>query len=165
MTPKRTRKQSDMILTNSPSNLSTRRDCSAGNNKSPRYPLVRKRHAHWSDAWTTPRDYSCCFYIRRIQCITMHITEFINECRGIQNAILPQEEANIILHLRSKLRIGQARKALHWQQFATIAQILDRLKSSFGIMGDISNSYAELGQLCMRNRERIIDYIDRVQAV
>jgi len=32
-------------------------------------------------------------------------------------------------------------------------------------MGDISNSYAELGQLCMRNRKGVIDYIDKVQTV
>jgi len=32
-------------------------------------------------------------------------------------------------------------------------------------MEDIFNSYAELGQLCMRNREGVIDYIDRVRTM
>jgi len=49
----------------------------------------------------------------------VHITEFINECRGIQNVILPQEEASVVTYLRSKLR-GEARQALHQQQFTTI---------------------------------------------
>jgi len=54
---------------------------------------------------------------------------------------------------------------LYQQQFATIGQLLDYLRNSFGIMGNISNSYIELGQLCMRNWEDIIDYIDRVQTM
>jgi len=91
----------------------------------------------------------------------VHITEFINEllCRGVQNAILPQKEASVVAYLRDKLR-GQARKALHQQQFAAIEQLLNALKKSFGIMGDISDFYAELGKLCMRNREKLINYID-----
>jgi len=42
----------------------------------------------------------------------VHITEFINECRGIQNVILPQE-ASVVSYLRSKLRGEVARQALH----------------------------------------------------
>jgi len=40
---------------------------------------------------------------------------------------------------------------------------LNRLKSSLGITGDISDT--ELGQLCMRNQEEAVDYIDRAQIV
>jgi len=94
----------------------------------------------------------------------MRITEFINECRRVQNAILPQEEANIVLHLRSKFH-GRARKALHQQQFAIIEQLLNRLKNSFGIKRDISACYTEFGQLCMRNWEEVVDYINKAQTV
>jgi len=51
----------------------------------------------------------------------VHITEFINECRGIQNVILPQEEASslsLVAYLRGKFHRGQVRKAFHQQQFA-----------------------------------------------
>jgi len=41
----------------------------------------------------------------------MPITEFINDYREIQNAISPQEETNVVILLRGKLR-GRARKAL-----------------------------------------------------
>jgi len=40
---------------------------------------------------------------------------------------------------------------------------LNRLKSSLGITRDISDT--ELGQLCMRNQEEAVDYIDRAQIV
>jgi len=36
---------------------------------------------------------------------------------------------------------------------------------SFGIMGDIYDSYAELKKLCMRNQEELVNYIDRAQTV
>jgi len=94
----------------------------------------------------------------------VHIIKFITECRGIQNAILPHEEASVVAYLRSKLR-GEARKALHQQQFASIEQFLNRLKKSFGIVGDIYNSHAELKKLCMRNQEKLVNYIDRAQTV
>jgi len=32
-------------------------------------------------------------------------------------------------------------------------------------MGDIYDSYAELGKLCMRNEEELVNYIDRLQTV
>jgi len=49
------------------------------------------------------------------------ITQFINECHEVQNTVFPQEEANIIILLRSKLH-GRARKALHYRQFTNIKQ-------------------------------------------
>jgi len=39
------------------------------------------------------------------------IAKFINECRGVQKAISPQEEASLVILLRGKLR-GRVRKAL-----------------------------------------------------
>jgi len=92
----------------------------------------------------------------------VHITEFINECRGIQNVILPQEEASVVTYLRSKLR-GEARQALHQQQFTTIEQLLNRLKKTFGIVGDIFHS--ELKRLGMGNQEKLVSYINRAQTV
>jgi len=53
----------------------------------------------------------------------MPITEFLNECCGMQNAISPQEETSVVILLRGKLR-GRARKALHQRQFATIEQLM-----------------------------------------
>jgi len=58
------------------------------------------------------------------------------------NVILPQEEASVVAYLRSKLR-GEARQALHQQQFTTIEQLLNRLKKAFGIVGDIFDSDAK----------------------
>jgi len=69
------------------------------------------------------------------------ITEFINECRGVQNAVSPQEEKNIII-LRGKLR-GRARKAPS-SIIINIEEFIGRLKTSFRIMGDIFGSYAEI---------------------
>jgi len=60
---------------------------------------------------------------------------------------------------------GEARKTLHQQQFATIEQLLNRLKKSFGIVGDIFDSYAELKKLGMGNQEKLVSYIDRAQTV
>jgi len=56
-------------------------------------------------------------------------------------------EVSAVAYLRGKLR---ARKMFHQQQFATIGQLLNRLKKSFGIMEDISDSYAERG-ICSGN--------------
>jgi len=42
----------------------------------------------------------------------MNLLQFINECWEIQNAVSPQEEANVVILFRGKLR-GRARKALH----------------------------------------------------
>jgi len=80
------------------------------------------------------------------------ITEFINECRGIQKVILPEEEASVVTYIRSKLR-GEARQALHQQQFTTIEQLLNRLKKAFGIVGDIIDAYAGFKRLEMKNQE------------
>jgi len=77
---------------------------------------------------------------------------------------LPQEEASVVAYLRGKL-CGQARKAFHQQQFATIEQLFNCLKRSFGIVGDIYDSYAKLGKLCMRNEEELVNYINRLQTV
>jgi len=96
-----------------------------------------------------------------IMCISQNL---LTNYYAAESKILPQEEANVVAYLRDKLH-GQARKALHQQQFAAIEQLLNALKKSFGIMGDISDSYAELGKLCMRNREELINYIDRAQTM
>jgi len=32
-------------------------------------------------------------------------------------------------------------------------------------MGDISDSYAQVGKLCMRNQEALVNYIDSAQIV
>jgi len=53
------------------------------------------------------------------------ITEFINECRGVQKAISPQEEASLVILFQGKLR-GRVRKALHQRQFA-IEQLYNNL--------------------------------------
>jgi len=37
------------------------------------------------------------------------------------------------------------------------------LKTLFGITGDIFDSHVELKKLCVKNRENIVHYIDRVQ--
>jgi len=42
---------------------------------------------------------------------------------------------------------------------------MNRLKTTFGIMGDIFDSYAELKKLCVKNRENAVDYIDKAQIV
>jgi len=54
------------------------------------------------------------------------ITQFINECREVQNAVssLLQEEANVVILLQSKLR-GRARKPFHYRQFTNIKQFMD----------------------------------------
>jgi len=47
----------------------------------------------------------------------------------------------------------------------TIEQLLNHLKRLFGIVGYIYDSYAELGKLCMRNQEELVNYVDRVQTL
>jgi len=42
-------------------------------------------------------------------------------------------------------------------------QFIDRLKISFGITKDIFDSYAEFKKLCIKDRENVVDYIDRVE--
>jgi len=93
----------------------------------------------------------------------VHIIEFINR-RGIQNVILPQKEASVVTYFRNKLR-GEARQALHQQQFTSIEQLLNRLKKAFGIVGDIFDSDAELKRLGMGNQEKSVSYINRTQTV
>jgi len=47
----------------------------------------------------------------------------------------------------------------HHRQFTNIEQFMDRLKTLFGIRGDIFDSYAELKhfKLCVKNRENVVD--------
>jgi len=42
---------------------------------------------------------------------------------------------------------------------------MDRLKTSSGITGHIFDSYAEFKKLCIKNRENVVDYIDKAQIV
>jgi len=60
---------------------------------------------------------------------------------------------------------GRVQKVLHYRQFTNIKQYryIDRLKISFGIIGDIFYSYAEL-KLFVKNRENV-NYIDKAQIV
>jgi len=44
-------------------------------------------------------------------------------------------------------------------------QLMNRLKTSFRITGDIFDFYTELRQFCIKNRENIVDYINRDQTV
>jgi len=87
------------------------------------------------------------FYIPTSDGYNVHITEFFNEYRGVQNVILPHEEARVVAYLRGKLR-GLARKVhqqLRQQQFAIIEQFLNRCSERgerFEIMRDISDFYA-----------------------
>jgi len=73
----------------------------------------------------------------------------INESREVQNAISSQKEVNVITLFRNNLRD----QALHHQQLINIKQFMDRLKISFGITGNIFDSYAELKKLCVKNQE------------
>jgi len=70
----------------------------------------------------------------------------------------------VVTYLRSKLR-GEARQALHQQQFTTIEQFLNRLKKAFGIVGDIFDSDAELKRLGMGTQEKLVSYINRAQTL
>jgi len=69
---------------------------------------------------------------------------------------------NVVILFRGKLR-DRIRKALHQRQFTTIEQFMDRLKTSFRMMRDIFEFYADLKKFCVKNRENVVDYIDRVQ--
>jgi len=40
---------------------------------------------------------------------------------------------------------------------------MDQLKTSFDIMRDIFDSYAELKKLCVKNRKNVVDYIGRAR--
>jgi len=91
-----------------------------------------------------------------------HLLIGINECREIQNAVSLQEEINVVILHWSKLR-GRTRKALHNRKFISIKQFIDQLKISFGVIGDIFDSYAELKKLCVKWRESIVNYIERTQ--
>jgi len=44
-------------------------------------------------------------------------------------------------------------------------QLMDRLKTSFRITGDIFDFYTELRQFCIKNRKNVVDYINRDQTV
>jgi len=49
----------------------------------------------------------------------MPIFQFVNECYEIQSAVSSQEEANVVILFRSKLR-GRTCKALHNRKFTSI---------------------------------------------
>jgi len=42
---------------------------------------------------------------------------------------------------------------------------MNRLKTSFGITGDIFDSYAELKKLCIKNQENLVYYINKAQTM
>jgi hypothetical protein len=60
------------------------------------------------------------------------LSQFIRECCKVETAVTPNEEANVLILLRSKLR-GRARQALQDRHFATIKQFIERLQTSFGV--------------------------------
>jgi hypothetical protein len=92
----------------------------------------------------------------------MPLSQFINECREVQNALLPHEEANVLILLRSKLR-GWTRQAINNHKFTTIKQLTDRLQISFDTIRDTCDCYAELKKLSTGRRENIGYYIGRAQ--
>jgi len=60
---------------------------------------------------------------------------------------------------------GEARQALHQQQFTTTEQLLNCLKKVFGIVEDIFDFDAELKRLGMGNQEKLVSYINKTQTV
>ncbi|KAH0944444.1 hypothetical protein HN011_009616, partial [Eciton burchellii] len=57
------------------------------------------------------------------------LSQFIRECREVECAVMPHEEANVLILLRGKLT-GRSRQALQGRQFATIKQFIERLQTS-----------------------------------
>jgi len=90
------------------------------------------------------------------------LSQFIRECREVETAVSPDEEANVLLLLRGKLR-GRARQALQGRHFASIKQLIYRLQTSFGVSRNSFVWYAELEKLSQGRRESIAAYIERAQ--
>jgi len=90
------------------------------------------------------------------------LSQFIRECREVQTAVSPDEEANVLILLRGKLR-GRARQALQGRRFTNINQLIDRLQVSFGVSRESCVWYAELDRFCLGRRESIAAYIERAQ--
>jgi len=53
------------------------------------------------------------------------LSQFIKECREVETAVTPNEEANVLILLRGKLS-GRARQALQGRHFPTIKQFIER---------------------------------------
>ncbi|KAH0944387.1 hypothetical protein HN011_012507, partial [Eciton burchellii] len=95
------------------------------------------------------------------------LSQFIRECREVQITVSPDEEANVLILLRGKLR-GSALQALQGRLFARIKQLIDLqtincLQTSFGVSRNSCVRYAELIKLSLGKRENIAAYIERTQ--
>jgi hypothetical protein len=75
--------------------------------------------------------------VQQFDGFSIPLSQFIRECREVETAVTPNEEANVLILLRGKLS-GRARQVLHGRNFATIKQFIERLQTSFGVS---RNSY------------------------
>jgi len=89
------------------------------------------------------------------------LSQFIRECREVESAVMPHEEANVLILFRGKLS-GRARQGRH---FATIKQFIERLQTSFGVPRNSHVWYTELENLSLGRRESIAAYIERAQVL
>jgi len=80
-----------------PPRILTRRDCSARNNKLPRYLLIRKRHATDPTRERQPTLRAVLSAIHIFDEYNVPITEFINECHEVQSAVSLQKKANVVI--------------------------------------------------------------------
>jgi len=84
------------------------------------------------------------------------LSQFIRECREGETPVTPNEEANVLILLRSKLS-GRARQVIQGRHLATIKQFIERLQTSFGVSRNSHVWYTEL-----ENLERVQILYDNV---
>ncbi|KAH0944420.1 hypothetical protein HN011_007244, partial [Eciton burchellii] len=92
------------------------------------------------------------------------LSQFNSECREVETAVSLNEETNVLILLRGKLR-GRALQALQGRHFASVKQFIDRLQTSFGVSRNSYVWYTELENLSLGRRETIAAYIQRAQVL
>ena len=90
------------------------------------------------------------------------LSVFLEGCDEAKEMITPENEANLTKLVRSKLT-GEARKAIYGQNFGTIDELKDFIKSIYAPAKTVHQLLGEMGSEYQRDQETVISFANRIR--
>lgn len=103
-------------------------------------------------------------YIPSFNGYNISVYAFIDKIEYIQEAFPRRSEQSLLITIIGKLK-GDAAKAVEGDRFASINELTSKLKAIFSPRQTLNDFYGELGKLCKRSSENMIDYIARTKNI
>lgn len=89
------------------------------------------------------------------------LLHFIEGCQEAKDMLAPENEAALVRVLRNKLR-GEARRAIHGTQYATVEELCKFLKSVYNPAKTVYQLHGELGAIYQKSGESVLSYANRI---